>query len=61
MLIRTVDGIIYALDTKNHIISGGVFREKTKYLFARMIIGAEGYVLLLDGREVNLPLVECYV
>lgn len=61
MTVKTVDGVIYQLDTIKHIISGGVFREGSKYSFARMNIGTKGYIILQDGRDVVLPVVECYL
>ena len=61
MTVKMVDGVVYQLDTIKHIILGGVFREGSKYSFARMNIGTKGYIILQDGRDVVLPVVECYL
>lgn len=61
MVVKTVDGVIYQLDTAKHTIKGGMLKSGTKYSFARMNIGTKGYIILQDGRDITLPIVKCYI
>lgn len=61
MQVKTVDGIVYTINQRDKIITGGMFRTPTKFLNARFIVGMPGWVLLPNHQEIEVAVVECYV
>lgn len=60
MFVCVDTGDVYTVDTVNKKISGGRFQGTFKYTNAILIIGAEGCVILEDGRVITLGEVVSY-
>lgn len=56
----TSDGVVYAVDTINHYIQGGIFVMPTQYLSLCAMLGDEAYITLMDGSYRYLGLVVSY-
>lgn len=60
MQFMTSDGVVYAVDTINHYIQGGIFVMPTQYLSLCAMLGDEAYITLMDGSYRYLGLVVSY-
>lgn len=57
----TDNGTTYYVDTYNHLIAGGKFKNPIRYINARVIIGMQGIFWLPNGQRIQTSIVRNYI